>query len=39
MKGRVELRMRVCSRKNFGGWDRNGKFNFEYVDFEVSCEI
>ena len=31
--------MGICSRKNLGGQDKNGKFSFGYVDFEVCCEI
>lgn len=31
--------MRVCSRKNLGGQDKNDRFSFGYANFEVCCEI
>lgn len=43
MKGRVEPRMRACSRKNPGwrgvaGQDGRDAFSFGCATFEVSCE-
>lgn len=39
MKGAGEPRVRVCSRKNFGGQDGNDAFILGYVDLEASCEM
>ena len=39
MKGRVESKMRVCSRKNLGKQDKDDKHNFGYVDFVVCWKV
>lgn len=38
MKRKVESRMRVCNRKNWGGRIKM-MASFGYVDFTVSCEM